>query len=62
MIILIKENFKFQIISKFLLTTYQDYIIKSYGCDCILIIIFTLNGNQANEIYDRALNIICQYC
>ena len=52
----IKENFKIPVSAKdFFIDPYQVALSKSYGCDCILIIISALNGNQADEIYDEAL-------
>ncbi len=52
----IKENFKIPVLAKdFFIDPYQVALSKSYGCDCILIIISALNGNQADEIYDEAL-------
>ena len=52
----IKENFKIPVLAKdFFIDPYQVVLSKSYGCDCILIIISALNGNQADEIYDEAL-------
>ena len=52
----IKENFKIPVLAKdFFIDPYQVALSKSYGCDCILIIISALNGNQADEIYEEAL-------
>ncbi len=52
----IKENFKIPVLAKdFFIDPYQVVLSKSYGCDCILIIISALNGNQADEIYEEAL-------
>ena len=52
----IKNNFKIPILAKdFFIDPYQISLSKSYGCDCILIIIAALNGKQADEIYAEAL-------
>ncbi len=52
----IKNNFKIPILAKdFFIDPYQIALSKSYGCDCILIIIAALSNNQANEIYSEAL-------
>ena len=52
----IKEKFKIPILAKdFFVDPYQIALSKSYGCDCILIIIAALNGSQADEIYSEAL-------
>ena len=52
----IKKKFKIPILAKdFFIDPYQIALSKSYGCDCILIIIAALNGNQADEIYSEAL-------
>ena len=52
----IKKNFKIPILAKdFFIDPYQITLSKSYGCDCILIIISALNGGQADEIYSEAL-------
>jgi len=52
----IKNNFQIPILAKdFFIDPYQVALSKSYGCDCILIIISALNGNQADEIYSEAL-------
>ena len=39
----------------FFIDPYQIALAKSYGSDCILIIIAALNGSQADEIYSEAL-------
>ena len=39
----------------FFIDPYQVALSKSFGCDCILIIIAALNGKQADEIYSEAL-------
>ncbi len=52
----IKKKFKIPILAKdFFIDPYQIALSKSYGCDCILIIIAALNGRQADEIYSEAL-------
>ena len=52
----IKKKFKIPILAKdFFIDPYQIALAKSYGCDCILIIIAALNGGQADEIYSEAL-------
>ncbi len=52
----IKKRFKIPILAKdFFIDPYQIALSKSYGCDCILIIIAALNGSQADEIYSEAL-------
>jgi len=53
----IKDNYKIPILAKdFFIDPYQVALSKSFGCDCILIIISALEGNQADEIYSEALN------
>jgi indole-3-glycerol phosphate synthase len=52
----IKKQFQIPILAKdFFIDPYQIALSKSYGCDCILIIIAALNGAQADEIYSEAL-------
>ena len=52
----IKKNFKIPILAKdFFIDPYQVSLSKSFGCDCILIIIAALSDNQADEIYSEAL-------
>ncbi len=52
----IKKHFKIPILAKdFFIDPYQIALSKSYGCDCILIIVAALNGSQADEIYDEAI-------
>ena len=52
----IKKRFKVPILAKdFFIDPYQVVLSKSYGCDCILIIIAALNGGLADEIYSEAL-------
>ena len=52
----IKKKIKIPVLAKdFFIDPYQITLAKSYGCDCILIIIAALNGAQADEIYFEAL-------
>ncbi len=52
----IKRKFKIPILAKdFFIDPYQVALSKSFGCDCILIIITALSQNQADEIYSEAL-------
>ncbi len=52
----IKEKYKIPILAKdFFIDPYQIALSKSYGCDCVLIIIAALSENQADEIYSEAL-------
>ena len=52
----IKKKFKIPVLAKdFFIDPYQVVLAKSYGSDCILIIIAALNGSQADEIYSEAL-------
>lgn len=52
----IKKNFRIPILAKdFFIDPYQVALSKSFGCDCILIIIAALSSNQADEIYSEAL-------
>ena len=52
----IKSKFKIPILAKdFFIDPYQIALSKSYGCDCILLIIAALDKSQANEIYDEAI-------
>ena len=52
----IKKKFKIPILAKdFFIAPYQITLSKSYGSDCILLIIAALNGSQADEIYDEAI-------
>ena len=52
----IKKKFKVPILAKdFFIDPYQVALSKSYGCDCILIIIAALDEGQADEIYSEAL-------
>ncbi len=52
----IKKNYKIPILAKdFFIDPYQVVLSKSYGCDCILLIISALEGKQIDEIYSEAL-------
>ncbi len=52
----IKKNLKIPILAKdFFIDPYQVMLSKSYGCDCILIIIAAVSEKQADEIYSEAL-------
>ncbi len=52
----IKEKFEIPILAKdFFIDPYQVALSKSFGCDCILIILAALDGGQADEIYSEAL-------
>ena len=52
----IKKKFKIPILAKdFFIDPYQIALSKSYGCDCVLIIVAALNGAQADEIYSEAM-------
>ncbi len=52
----IKKKFKIPVLAKdFFIDPYQVSLSKSYGCDCILIIIAALDIGQAKEIYSEAL-------
>ncbi len=52
----IKKKFKKPILAKdFFIDPYQIALSKSYGCDCILIIISALSKQQADEIYSEAI-------
>ena len=52
----IKKNYKIPILAKdFFIDPYQVILSKSYGCDCILLIISALEGKQIDEIYSEAL-------
>ena len=51
----IKNKFKIPVLAKdFFIDPYQIALSKSYGSDCILLIIAALDGSQADEIYDEA--------
>ena len=52
----IKKKLKIPILAKdFFIDPYQVSYSKSFGCDCILIILSALSEKQSNEIYDEAL-------
>jgi indole-3-glycerol phosphate synthase len=52
----IKKKIKLPVLAKdFFIDPYQVYYSKSFGCDCILIILSALSEKQADEIYDEAL-------
>ena len=52
----IKNKFKIPILAKdFFIDPYQIALSKSYGCDCVLIIIAALDKKQADDIYTEAL-------
>ena len=52
----IKKKYKLPILAKdFFVDPYQVKYSKSFGCDCILIILSALSEKQADEIYDEAL-------
>jgi len=54
----IKKELKIPVLAKdFFIDPYQVSFSKSFGCDCILIIIAALNGKQADEIYSEALRL-----
>ena len=52
----IKKKIKIPILAKdFFIDPYQVSYSKSFGCDCILIILSALSKKQSDEIYDEAL-------
>jgi len=52
----IKKKIKLPILAKdFFIDPYQVSYSKSFGCDCILIILSALSEKQSDEIYDEAL-------
>ena len=52
----IKDKFKIPVLAKdFFIDPYQIALSKSYGCDCILIIIAALDKKLADDIYTEAL-------
>jgi len=52
----IKKKIKLPVLAKdFFIDPYQVSYSKSFGCDCILIILSALSEKQADEIYDEAL-------
>ena len=52
----IKKKIRLPILAKdFFIDPYQVPYSKSFGCDCILIILSALSEKQTDEIYDEAL-------
>ena len=52
----IKKKFKLPILAKdFFIDPYQVSYSKSFGCDCVLMILSALSEKQADEIYDETL-------
>ena len=52
----IKDNFRIPVLAKdFFIDPYQVALSKSYGCDCILIIIAALDKKLLDDIYAEAL-------
>ena len=52
----IKDKFKIPVLAKdFFIDPYQITLSKSFGCDCVLIIVAALDEKLANEIYMEAL-------
>ena len=52
----IKKEIKLPILAKdFFIDPYQVLLSKSFGCDCILIILAALDDSQASEIYQEAI-------
>ena len=52
----IKKKIKLPVLAKdFFIDPYQVSYSKSFGCDCILIILSALSEKQSDEIYDEAL-------
>ena len=52
----VKNNFNIPVLAKdFFIDPYQIALSKSYGCDCVLLIIASLDNKQANDIYAEAL-------
>ena len=52
----IKKKIKIPVLAKdFFIDPYQVSYSKSFGCDCILIILSALSQKQSDEIYDEAL-------
>ena len=53
----IKKKIKIPILAKdFFIDPYQVSLSKSYGCDCVLIIMAALSEVQADEIYSEAIS------
>ena len=54
----IKENFKIPVLCKdFFIDTYQVSLAKSFGADCILIILSAVDKILAKDIYQTAQNL-----
>ena len=52
----IKDKFKIPVLAKdFFIDPYQIALSKSYGCDCVLLIVAALDQKQSDEIYAEAL-------
>ena len=52
----IKDKFKIPVLAKdFFIDPYQIVLSKSFGCDCVLLIIAALDQKQVDEIYAEAL-------
>jgi len=52
----IKKKIKIPILAKdFFIDPYQVSYSKSFGCDCVLIILSALSKKQSDEIYDEVL-------
>jgi indole-3-glycerol phosphate synthase len=52
----IKKQIKIPILAKdFFIDPFQVSYSKSFGCDCVLIILSALSEKQSDEIYDEAL-------
>ena len=52
----IKKKIKLPVLAKdFFIDPYQVAYSKSFGCDCVLIILSALSEKQADEIYDETL-------
>ena len=52
----VKKKFEIPVLAKdFFVDPYQVALSKSYGCDCVLIIIAAMDEGQADEIYSEAL-------
>ena len=52
----IKKKFNIPVLAKdFFIDPYQVALSKSFGCDCILIIIAALDKHQIDELYKEAL-------
>ena len=52
----IKNNFKIPVLAKdFFIDPYQISLSKSYGSDCVLIIVAALDAKLADEIYAEAI-------